>query len=132
LTPPDDFFTRLSPLPLLKPTATRIITFRHRTLCSECAAVPPIPSALPVSEAALLFKTVSDESRLRLLLYLAEHGPQAGVILRMLQGPSSTTVGAQLKLLCSTGLVDVQQRGNDRLYSLKSEHVAYLLRIVQA
>jgi len=76
-------------------------------------------AALPPGQAARLFGLLSDETRLRVLLTLAEgdEGVPVGGLARAL-GLSRTALNHQLQLLRMAGIVTRRRAGQNVFYSL--------------
>jgi ArsR family transcriptional regulator len=86
------------------------------------------PPALAVPEAAQPFRLLGDESRLRLLLVLADRGEVCVGDLATARGLSPAGVSSQLMLLRVAGLVGYRRRGLRNYYRLTSPLVADWLR----
>jgi ArsR family transcriptional regulator len=91
------------------------------------APVQASPS-LGVSQAAQLFRLLGDESRLRLLLLLAERGEVCVGDLAAARGLSPAGVSCQLMLLRIAGLVSYRRQGLRNYYRLTSPLVIDWLR----
>jgi ArsR family transcriptional regulator len=86
------------------------------------------PPRLAVPQAAQLFHLLGDESRLRLLLLLAERGEVCVSDLAAARGLTPSGVSCQLMLLRMAGLVGYRRRGLRNYYRLTSPVVADWLR----
>jgi ArsR family transcriptional regulator len=92
-------------------------------------AAPP----LPVSDALLedlknLFKLLADESRLRIVLALAQEGKMhVSALCQRLGCPSQPAVSHHLTLMRSLGLVDFNRSGRHNYYHLASGYFRRLL-----
>jgi DNA-binding transcriptional ArsR family regulator len=78
------------------------------------------PPSLSVPHAAQLFRLLGDESRLRLLLLLAERGEISVGDLAGEIGLSLAAVSSHLMLLRASGLVDFRREGLRNFYRLSS------------
>jgi DNA-binding transcriptional ArsR family regulator len=83
---------------------------------------------LPLTRAAILFKLLGDETRLRLLLTLAEHGTLSVSDLCVALGNSRHALSQQLALLRAGNVVRCRKDGQSHVYSLAAGHVRELLR----
>ena len=92
------------------------------------ATMPPSQLSLPHS--ARVFKILGDETRLRLLLLLAEHGPLSVSSLCASVGQTQTTVSHHLTLMRMADLVDFRRSGKKNLYFVSSDHALELLRVI--
>ena len=93
------------------------------------ATTPVIP--LSLSRAAQVFHLMADETRLRLLLALAEKGELPVKALCADLVLAQSTVSHHLALLRLGGLVAFRRQGQSSVYSLTSETVRELLRSVK-
>jgi DNA-binding transcriptional ArsR family regulator len=86
---------------------------------------------LPLTRAAILFKLLGDETRLRLLLTLAEHSTLSVSDLCVALGNSRHALSQQLALLRAGNVVRCRKDGQSH-YSFAAGHVRELLRVVQS
>jgi len=86
---------------------------------------------LPLPRAAVLFRLLGDECRLRLLLELAEHGPRSGTELVAALGKTQVAVSRHLALLRGAEVVRSRREGKTHVYSLAADRVRGLLRMVR-
>jgi ArsR family transcriptional regulator, lead/cadmium/zinc/bismuth-responsive transcriptional repressor len=75
-----------------------------------------------------LFAVLSDPTRLRLLMYMAEHDDVCVTDLAQEAGISESAVSHALRLLRAHGIVETSRDGRWVLYTLVDEHVRVLLR----
>ncbi len=101
-----------------KPRGPRLPTF----------TIPAQAPAKGLRELAQIFKLLADESRLRLLLALAEEGEMNVSTLCSLLHTKQPAVSHHLKLLNMSGLVEYRREGKHNFYRLESELVTGLLR----
>ena len=101
-----------------KPRGPRLPTF----------TIPAQAPSKGLRELAQIFKLLADESRLRLLLALAEEGEMNVSTLCGLLHTKQPAVSHHLKLLNMSGLVDYRREGKHNFYRLDSELVTGLLR----
>jgi ArsR family transcriptional regulator, lead/cadmium/zinc/bismuth-responsive transcriptional repressor len=86
----------------------------------------PAVSEADLHEAAEMFKTLSDPTRLRILTALAEGAACVHELCARLQ-MSQTAVSHQLRLLRVSRLVRGRRAGREIFYSLEDEHVMSLV-----
>jgi ArsR family transcriptional regulator, arsenate/arsenite/antimonite-responsive transcriptional repressor len=101
-----------------KPRGPRLPTF----------AVPTQTPTRPLRDLAQIFKLLADESRLRLVLALADEGEMNVSTLCGLLHTKQPAVSHHLKLLHLSGLVDFRREGKHNFYRLDSELVTGLLK----
>jgi DNA-binding transcriptional ArsR family regulator len=89
------------------------------------------PDPLPVPGAARLFRLLSDPTRLRLLLRLAEGGELSVVQLAEAVGGTRASVTNHLHLLHQAGIVASRRAGRCLLHRLSSDRVRDLLGLVR-
>jgi DNA-binding transcriptional ArsR family regulator len=89
----------------------------------------PLPRP-DVSRAALLFRLLSDPTRLRLLLALADGGEVSVGQLAAASGRPLSVVSNHLRPLRVAGVVALRRDGRLRLYRLTSEPVRRLLGLI--
>jgi DNA-binding transcriptional ArsR family regulator len=102
-----------------KPRGPRLPTFPIPT---------PAAPARSLRELVQIFKLLADESRLRLVLALAEQGEMNVSTLCGLLHTKQPAVSHHLKLLNLAGLVEFRREGKHNFYRLESDLVAGLLR----
>ena len=95
-------------------------------------AVPPRAPVRSMRELAQIFKLLADESRLRLVLALADEGEMNVSTLCGLLHTKQPAVSHHLKLLNLAGLVEFRREGKHNYYRLESDLVAGLLQFVAA
>jgi ArsR family transcriptional regulator len=84
------------------------------------------------AQAALLFKMLADEPRLRILLLLAARDEMNVTALCAMLGLQQPAVSHHLTLLRMSQLVTRRRQGKSNYYSLASERVRHLLQGVKA
>ena len=90
------------------------------------AAVPPL-SDQAVRDLAQVFKLLSDETRLRILLYLARSHELHVTDLCTRLGQSQPAVSHHLALLRVSGLIESRREGKHNYYSIRAEQFGDLL-----
>src|SRR5215210_5424750 len=80
-----------------------------------------------VRDLAQVFKLMSDETRLRILLYLANSGELHVTDLCHRLGQSQPAVSHHLALLRVSGLIESRREGKHNFYSVRAEHFSGLL-----
>jgi DNA-binding transcriptional ArsR family regulator len=90
------------------------------------AVMPPV-SEQAVRELAQVFKLLSDETRLRILLYLAQNSELHVTDLCTRLGQSQPAVSHHLALLRVSGLIESRREGKHNFYSVRTEHFGELL-----
>jgi DNA-binding transcriptional ArsR family regulator len=80
-----------------------------------------------VRDLAQVFKLMSDETRLRILLYLANSGELHVTDLCHRLGQSQPAVSHHLALLRVSGLIESRREGKHNFYSVRAEHFGDLL-----
>src|SRR5947209_664384 len=93
---------------------------------STLAVLPPI-SDQAVRDLAQVFKLMSDETRLRILLYLAQAGELHVTDLCNRLGQSQPAVSHHLALLRVSGLIESRREGKHNFYSVRGDHFGELL-----
>ena len=88
--------------------------------------MPPV-SEQAVRELAQVFKLLSDETRLRILLYLAQNNELHVTDLCNRLGQSQPAVSHHLALLRVSGLIESRREGKHNFYSVRTEHFGELL-----
>jgi DNA-binding transcriptional ArsR family regulator len=94
---------------------------------SQTLAVMPPVSEQAVRELAQVFKLLSDETRLRILLYLAQNNELHVTDLCTRLGQSQPAVSHHLALLRVSGLIESRREGKHNFYSVRTEHFGELL-----
>jgi ArsR family transcriptional regulator len=90
------------------------------------ATLPPV-SEQAVRDRAQVFKLLSDETRLRILLYLAQNHELHVTDLCNRLGQSQPAVSHHLALLRVSGLIESRREGKHNYYSVRTEHFGELL-----
>ncbi|WP_435007214.1 ArsR/SmtB family transcription factor [Tundrisphaera lichenicola] len=96
-------------------------------------SAPPTPTVMPpvsdqaVRELAQVFKLLSDETRLRILLYLAQNNELHVTDLCTRLGQSQPAVSHHLALLRVSGLIESRREGKHNFYSVRTDHFGELL-----
>jgi ArsR family transcriptional regulator, arsenate/arsenite/antimonite-responsive transcriptional repressor len=90
-------------------------------------ATMPAVSDHAVRELAQVFKLLSDETRLRILLYLAQNYELHVTDLCNRLGQSQPAVSHHLALLRVSGLIESRREGKHNYYSVRTEHFGELL-----
>src|SRR5258708_36834806 len=90
------------------------------------ATMPAVPEQA-VRELAQVFKLLSDETRLRILLYLAQNNELHVTDLCNRLGQSQPAVSHHLALLRVSGLIEARREGKHNYYSVRTEHFGELL-----
>jgi DNA-binding transcriptional ArsR family regulator len=80
-----------------------------------------------VRELAQVFKLLSDETRLRILLYLAQSQELHVTDLCNRLGQSQPAVSHHLALLRVSGLIESRREGKHNFYSVRADHFGELL-----
>jgi len=88
--------------------------------------MPPI-SEQTVRDLSQVFKLLSDETRLRILLYLAQSGELHVTDLCGKLGQSQPAVSHHLALLRVSGLIEARREGKHNFYSVRAEYFGELL-----
>src|SRR4051812_7272334 len=96
------------------------------TSSATLAVMPPV-SEQAVRELAQVFKLLSDETRLRILFYLAQNGELHVTDLCTRLGQSQPAVSHHLALLRVSGLIEARREGKHNFYSVLTEHFSELL-----
>jgi len=87
----------------------------------------PAVSDQAVRELAQVFKLLSDETRLRILLYLAQNSELHVTDLCTRLGQSQPAVSHHLALLRVSGLIESRREGKHNFYSVRNDHFGELL-----
>ncbi|WP_435016196.1 ArsR/SmtB family transcription factor [Tundrisphaera sp. TA3] len=89
--------------------------------------VMPQVSEQAVRDLAQVFKLLSDETRLRILLYLAQNSELHVTDLCTRLGQSQPAVSHHLALLRVSGLIESRREGKHNFYSVRADHFGELL-----
>jgi len=89
-------------------------------------AMPEVPEQA-IRELAQVFKLLSDETRLRILFYLAQNNELHVTDLCQRLGQSQPAVSHHLALLRVSGLIESRREGKHNFYSVRTEHFGELL-----
>jgi DNA-binding transcriptional ArsR family regulator len=87
----------------------------------------PEVSDQSVRELAQVFKLLSDETRLRILFYLAQNNELHVTDLCNRLGQSQPAVSHHLALLRVSGLIESRREGKHNFYSVRTDHFGELL-----
>jgi DNA-binding transcriptional ArsR family regulator len=87
----------------------------------------PEVSEQAVRELAQVFKLLSDETRLRILFYLAQNSELHVTDLCNRLGQSQPAVSHHLALLRVSGLIESRREGKHNFYSVRTDHFGELL-----
>src|SRR5215470_667829 len=87
----------------------------------------PEVSEQAIRELAQVFKLLSDETRLRILFYLAQHTELHVTDLCQRLGQSQPAVSHHLALLRVSGLIESRREGKHNFYSVRTDHFGELL-----
>ncbi len=87
----------------------------------------PQVSEQAVRDLAQVFKLLSDETRLRILLYLAQNSELHVTDLCNRLGQSQPAVSHHLALLRVSGLIESRREGKHNFYSVRADHFGELL-----
>jgi len=87
----------------------------------------PEVSEQAIRELAQVFKLLSDETRLRILFYLAQHSELHVTDLCNRLGQSQPAVSHHLALLRVSGLIESRREGKHNFYSVRTDHFGELL-----
>jgi DNA-binding transcriptional ArsR family regulator len=90
-------------------------------------AVMPEVSEQVVRELAQVFKLLSDETRLRILFYLAQNHELHVTDICNRLGQSQPAVSHHLALLRVSGLIESRREGKHNFYSVRTDHFGELL-----
>jgi ArsR family transcriptional regulator len=94
-------------------------------------AIPELSDQLE-KELVQVFKLLSDETRLRILMYLAREGELHVTALCDRLGQSQPAVSHHLALLRVAGLIEARRDGKHNFYSVRSKHFHRLMKEVFA
>lgn len=87
----------------------------------------PAVSEQSVRELAQVFKLMSDETRLKILLYLAQNKELHVTDLCNRLGQSQPAVSHHLALLRVSGLIESRREGKHNFYSVRADHFGDML-----
>ena len=93
---------------------------------STLVTMPPI-SEQAVRDLSQVFKLLSDETRLRILLYLAQNGELHVTDLCNRLSQSQPAVSHHLALLRVSGLIESRREGKHNFYSVRTDYFGELL-----
>jgi|SRR5262245_49426052 ArsR family transcriptional regulator len=106
---------------------TRKVASRQSAAASSVADGMPEVSDQAVRELAQVFKLLSDETRLRILFYLAQNNELHVTDLCNRLGQSQPAVSHHLALLRVSGLIESRREGKHNFYSVRTDHFGELL-----
>jgi len=106
---------------------SRKVTSRQAPSGSNAADGMPEVSDQAVRELAQVFKLLSDETRLRILFYLAQNNELHVTDLCNRLGQSQPAVSHHLALLRVSGLIESRREGKHNFYSVRTDHFGDLL-----
>ena len=90
------------------------------------AAIPELSDQLE-KDLVQVFKLLSDETRLRVLMYLAREGELHVTALCDKLGQSQPAVSHHLALLRVAGLIEARRDGKHNFYSIRAKHFHRLM-----
>ena len=104
------------------------VTKRHAETNGQSSTAAPEVSDQSVRELAQVFKLLSDETRLRILFYLAlsPNGELHVTDLCQRLGQSQPAVSHHLALLRVSGLIESRREGKHNFYCVRTEHFGEL------
>jgi ArsR family transcriptional regulator len=104
-------------------------TASKRAASANGAALTSMPqvSEQAVRDLAQVFKLLSDETRLRILLYLAQNSELHVTDLCNRLGQSQPAVSHHLALLRVSGLIESRREGKHNFYSVRSDFFGEML-----
>jgi len=102
-------------------------TVKRSTEGAGATGTMPQVSEPVVRELAQVFKLLSDETRLRILFYLAQNGELHVTDLCNRLGQSQPAVSHHLALLRVSGLIESRREGKHNFYSVRAEQFGDLL-----
>ncbi len=83
-----------------------------------------------ILKATLTLKAMSEDTRLKILLLLMEEPMNNGKISKILS-MSPSAISHQLRILKSMNLIISRRKGKNLIYSIKDDHVKYIIEILQ-
>jgi len=95
------------------------------------SAIPELSDQLE-KELVQVFKLLSDETRLRVLMYLAREGELHVTALCDKLGQSQPAVSHHLALLRVAGLIEARRDGKHNFYSIRAKHFHRLMKEIFA
>ena len=101
-------------------------TVKSAASSTHTETLPPVSEPI-VRDLAQVFKLLSDETRLRILLYLAQSQELHVSDLCAKLGQSQPAVSHHLALLRVSGLIESRREGKHNFYSVRTEHFGDLL-----
>jgi ArsR family transcriptional regulator len=102
-------------------------TTRGRATKTLVPSSPIRVSSITINRLKDVFKMLADESRLKIVLALAQDGELHVTALRELLGQSQPAVSHHLTLMRMVGLVGSRRDGKHNYYHLSSQHLRDLL-----
>ena len=105
----------------------RKTTKRTSEANGQAAGGVPEVSEQAIRELAQVFKLLSDETRLRILFYLAQNNELHVTDLCSRLGQSQPAVSHHLALLRVSGLIESRREGKHNFYSVRTDHFGELL-----
>lgn len=104
-------------------------TASQRASADNGQSVTTLPkvSDQTVRDLSQVFKLLSDETRMRILLYLAQSGELHVTDLCARLGQSQPAVSHHLALLRVSGLIESRREGKHNFYSVRAEQFGKLL-----
>ncbi len=93
---------------------------------TSLTTMPPV-SEQAVRDLAQVFKLLSDETRLRILVYLAQSGELHVTDLCTKLGQSQPAVSHHLALLRVSGLIESRREGKHNFYSVRTDFFGEML-----
>jgi ArsR family transcriptional regulator len=102
-------------------------TIKRSSEAKGTAETMPEVSEQAVRELAQVFKLLSDETRLRILFYLAQNSELHVTDLCNRLGQSQPAVSHHLALLRVSGLIEARREGKHNFYSVRTDHFGELL-----
>lgn len=99
------------------------------TAAKRRSTIPELPDQLE-KDLVQVFKLLSDETRLRVLSYLAREGELHVTALCDKLGQSQPAVSHHLALLRVAGLIEARRDGKHNFYSVRAKHFHRLMKDV--
>src|SRR5215468_12401259 len=103
------------------------VTRRHAETNGQSSTSAGEVSDQVVRDLAQVFKLLSDETRLRILFYLAQNNELHVTDLCNRLGQSQPAVSHHLALLRVSGLIESRREGKHNFYSVRTDHFGELL-----
>ena len=107
--------------------ARKTTTKRASEANGQVSGGVPEVSEQAIRELAQVFKLLSDETRLRILFYLAQNSELHVTDLCNRLGQSQPAVSHHLALLRVSGLIESRREGKHNFYSVRTDHFGELL-----